>query len=367
MLINRNKILITMPNLNGEGGVATYYNSVLPFLKDSDFQINILEIGSWGRKFNILRPFQDQKNFHYACDLSISLVHINPSLGPKSFWRDGIFAWQTKRKNLPLLVFFRGWDHNFAKIVERKYLRFFNNTFAKADGFIVLASEFKLKLQEWGIKAPIFFETTAVDERLMRNFQHTGNLKSALKRKQVSILFLSRLDKKKGVFETIRAIKILRESGLNIQLTIAGDGVLKREAEKLVAHMHLSGDIIFLGYVRGQKKIDVLETHDIYCLPSNGEGLPNSVLEAMAFGMPVITTPVGGLKDVFQDGNMGFFLKSITPEHIAQQLEKLIVNSDLRSKISSYNFQYAQQHFLASNVAKRLENIYREIIVKTNR
>lgn len=90
--------------------------------------------------------------------------------------------------------------------------------------------------------------------------------------------------------------------------------------------------------------------------------MPSSVLEAMAFGLPVITRPVGGLKDFFEDGKMGFITESKAPEAFADLMEKLITDCDDRKKIARYNQRYAREHFMASKVAKRIENIYREIL-----
>ena len=184
----------------------------------------------------------------------------------------------------------------------------------------------------------------------------------------IRILFLSRLQKEKGVLETISALKILIDKGLKVKLTVAGDGSARGDAEKQVSKLGLNKNhVSFLGFVRAKDKIDTFSKHDIYCFPtSHGEGLPISVLEAMAFGMPVITTSAGGLKDVFQDGKMGFFTKSTTPEDIAEQLEKLILNPKLMQQIAEYNYRYAQEHFMSSKVASRITNIYKEIIYKYN-
>ena len=360
-----NKILITLPALHGQGGVASYYNSILPHLQKHSPVIKTLEIGSWGNKIFFLQPLQDQFSFQQACKKKPQLIHVNPSLGSKSFWRDGLFAWQAKRNKIPLLVFFRGWNHDFAKVVEKRYLPFFKNTFAKADGFIVLASDFENQLRKWGVTAPIYIETTAVDEELVKNYQFPEREILGTHLAKPKILFLSRLEKEKGVFETIDAVRILVNQGTRIRLSIAGDGSAKNKAEQYVESLKLTGSISFLGYVRGEDKINAFKQHDIYCFPtSHGEGLPNSVLEAMAFGMPIISTHVGGLKDIFQDGKMGFTLTNTKPTTIANQLQRLIDHPELNQQISTFNFNYAKEHFMASKVAARITDIYSNLLKK---
>ena len=114
----------------------------------------------------------------------------------------------------------------------------------------------------------------------------------------------------------------------------------------------------------GQEKKELLETANIFCFPSYGEGMPNVVIEAMAFGLPVVTRRVGGLADFFKDGEHGFFTTSKDPIIFADFIEKLLVNQQLYEEISLNNYQYARSNFLASCAAKRLEEIYRSVLAE---
>jgi glycosyltransferase involved in cell wall biosynthesis len=90
--------------------------------------------------------------------------------------------------------------------------------------------------------------------------------------------------------------------------------------------------------------------------------MPGSVVEAMAFGLPVITRPVGGIADFFKDGEHGFITSSRRPDVFADLMERLLGNKKLYKKISLLNFQYAQSNFLASGAAARLEKIYDSVL-----
>jgi len=100
---------------------------------------------------------------------------------------------------------------------------------------------------------------------------------------------------------------------------------------------------------------------DLYILPTYHEGMPTTVLEAMAFGLPVITRPVGGLKDFFENNKMGFAIESFDPEDYVQHIEMLINDIGLAQRMSEYNKKYAKEHFLASRIAERLESVLRSI------
>lgn len=353
------KIVITAPALSDRGGVASYFNGIHPFLCAN--QVSFLQIGSTSGLSRKLQRIIDQLRFRkFLRQCEPDIVHVNPSLNFKSFVRDGIFLWQAKRKGKRCIVFWHGWDKQFETILEKKMMWFFNATFRHTDAFIVLASEFKHKLRQWGITAPIYIETTNVNETLLYEFDVQKKRISYSNLSQIKILFLARLETEKGVFEAVQAVKLLIDKKYPVCLTISGDGVIKEKVEAYTRTLGLSPPhIYFTGDVRGKDKINILTEHHLYCFPTYyGEGLPTSVLEAMAFGMPVVTRPVGGLVDLFDDGKMGALVYGKSPEEIADCIEKIIVDKDKMADMARYNADYAQKHFLSSVVAKRLLNIY---------
>ena len=359
------KIAIGMRRLNHLGGVASYYNSVLPYLKkNNSLEVVCFYLGSKLDSPSLLHPITDQIRFNkFLNKEKPDMVHINPSLGFKSFTRDGLIIWQAKRKNIPVLVFFRGWKESFESYVEKRLKWFFDKTYLKADKFIVLASDFKQKLREWSVQSDIALGTTAVDNTLLEKFDIDDKIQALDKKDELKILFLSRIEKEKGIFETIDAFEILLNKKYNIRLSIAGDGSAMNDVFEYVKKKKIfENRLAFLGYVSGDDKIKAFKEHDIYCLPSYSEGMPNSVLEAMAFGLPVIIRPVGGLKDFFENSRMGFLAKGTTGEEISDLLEKLICNKILLSDISRYNYNFAKENFMASIAAEKLITIYRSML-----
>ncbi len=363
-------VLITLPSLMDHGGIATYYNAVLPFLEDqNDFRISYLEIGSTKNSLKFLHPLIDQIRFYNCISKnSFDLIHVNPSLYIKSFFRDGMIIYLAKRKGLPVIVFFHGWGVFFERHLETKLWWFFKKTYRLVDRFIVLSSDFKEKLRKWQVSVPISVGVTAVDEKLLSGFCMKKKVHSFINASKIKILFLSRIEKYKGIFETLEAISILLERGHDVSLSIAGDGSsMKSVLEYIERHNLYSDRVTLLGYVRAEEKATVLGSHHIYCLPSYGEGMPCSILEAMAFGMPIITTPVGGIKYLFENGKMGYFVEKNDPEVIANLIECLIIDKGRMIDIGLYNHSYAKENFLGSKLAKNLIEIYREILQLTGK
>jgi glycosyltransferase involved in cell wall biosynthesis len=121
-------------------------------------------------------------------------------------------------------------------------------------------------------------------------------------------------------------------------------------------------NVHFLGWVSGAQKVQIFREADLFVLPSYSEGMPISLLEAMASGLPVITTNVGGIKDFFAAGKMGFFIHPKDAGSIEQQIERLLSEPALIREIGAYNAAYAQERFTAKQVNSRVEAICEEVI-----
>lgn len=346
----KRKIIITVPKLSTPGGVSAFWNALLPeFYKSEEIQVTTLEIGGHGS--NVFGPLLDQRNFSREVVKDTDLVFLNPSLGFRSFFRDGLFARKLAKKGIAFVAFFHGWDLDFETKVSTKYLSFFKTSFGNARTLFVLSQKFAITLREWGYKGTIVVETTTVDGTLFKDFSIDLKYASQRDNEKIRILFLSRLLKEKGIYETIDAFEAVKKKFPQIELYIAGDG----EAFQTVSY-YIKGknDIFMSGHVEATQKIDAFKFSHIYCLPSYSEGLPMSVLEAMAFGLPVITTPVGGLTDFFEVEKMGYFVGVGNVIQLQNNLERLVSNRKRIETIGRYNYQYAHERFMSHAVAKRL-------------
>lgn len=135
-----------------------------------------------------------------------------------------------------------------------------------------------------------------------------------------------------------------------------------KNAEKFVTENNIS-NINFLGWVGGSHKAELLYGCDIFMFPTyHGEGMPNCVLEAMATGKPIVTTSIGGVKDFFEDGKMGFLVETKNPVDIEVKTEKLLLDKQLMENMGDYNKAYAKKRFSAEIVCDRLESIYHAVI-----
>lgn len=183
----------------------------------------------------------------------------------------------------------------------------------------------------------------------------TGEARAA----QLDVLFMSRLVPGKGLTEAIQAYALLKKSVPDATLTIAGAGSGREGAERQATGLR---DVRFLGHVDDEAKKRAFYDANVYLFTSESEGMPTVVLEAMAHGLPVVTSAVGGLVNFFEHGRMGFMTESRDPAVYAGYMAKLSENPGHRYQISDYNCAYAEEHFAASKVAAKLQDIYAEAI-----
>ncbi len=146
----------------------------------------------------------------------------------------------------------------------------------------------------------------------------------------VKFLFLGRIGERKGAFDLIKAFARLPESEKNnSKLIMAGDGEVEA-ARDLVQSLNISDKITFPGWIDTEERDRLLNQGNIFVLPSYNEGLPLSMLEAMAWGLPVIVTPVGGISEIVNDGENGLLVEPSNIEQLSNAMKSLIANEDLR-------------------------------------
>jgi glycosyltransferase involved in cell wall biosynthesis len=341
------KILINTPCLNKLGGVSNHYIG----LKNKwTLNVKYNTIGSRNNiPFFILLPFDLIKFFFKCLIFNPKIVVINPSLQLNALRRDQFYLKISKLLGYQVVVFFHGWDIPVQNMIDAGKFDLYEK-YKDCDLILVLAKDFKDKLIKWGFKNPIKLTTTKIDDDLIKHFS-IGN-----KSFNNNILFLSRVEKSKGIFIVLKTFKHLNLKFPNIQLTIAGDGN-SLYAAKYYVKKHDIKNVIFLGRISGDKLIKTFENHSIYFFPTYyGEGMPTSLLEAMIFGQVIISRPVGGIKDFFTS-DMGYISNSIDPLDFEKIISDYIKSSRI-SEIGKYNHKYANNNFLASKVVKVLENYF---------
>ena len=143
-------------------------------------------------------------------------------------------------------------------------------------------------------------------------------------RKEIKyLLCVSRLSSEKGLTFLVRALRILRNMGYDFELRLAGDGPIKEYLRNLVDEFEIADHVHFLGYLNEDEVIRELQHADLFILPSFIEGLPVSVMEAMAIGLPVIATNIAGTSELVEDGKTGILVRPSDAESLADAVVRM--------------------------------------------
>jgi glycosyltransferase involved in cell wall biosynthesis len=170
------------------------------------------------------------------------------------------------------------------------------------------------------------------------------------------ILFLGEMGPRKGVPELIQALAMLPKSG-GWRATLAGNGAV-RESSTEIAHLGLDRNVTVRGWADAQEVDGLLRSADVLVLPSHHENLPMSVIEGMAYGLAVVTTPVGAVPDIIIPGETGLLCPPGDPSALAETLRTVISDPTLRQSLGRAARSFHREHLDAPPFVRRLKAIW---------
>ncbi len=173
------------------------------------------------------------------------------------------------------------------------------------------------------------------------------------------ILYVGTFRPVKGLKYLIEAMKII--GNVEKRLVIIGHGKEKGDLENLVKNLGLKDCVTFIGKIPNNEVFKYMASSDVFVLPSLSEGFPIVILEAMASGLPIVTTKVRGLPEIFKDGRNGFLVEPRNPEKIAEKVLIILNDEDLSKIISKNNLDEVKKYDWMI-VIDKLENVYFNII-----
>jgi glycosyltransferase involved in cell wall biosynthesis len=360
---NKIKILICSVSLEDKGGVSNYVRLILENYPDDRYLIEHFAQGNTSKfkkgfypiiiLIQLLKFKEKLKKFHP------DIIHINPSLAWVAIIRDYIFLRYAKQNGFSVLFCLGGWDISISGHFHKKNVihKFFYKIFQMPDRILVLAKSFKNELIELGINpGKLIVTTMMVESEKFKSNNRTFD-------PPYTLLFCSRIEKLKGVFQLLDAFKLVKQKYPETKLIYVGNGSELENLNKKIYDMKLEENVKCVGYKSGAEKINYFRSSDIVILPSFTEGFPNIYCEALAAGLPFIGTNVGGLVDVLEDGKEGLIIKSIppSPEEIFKKILQLIENKELMIQISKNNVLEAKNKYDVKVVISKLDNIYQDI------
>jgi glycosyltransferase involved in cell wall biosynthesis len=237
------------------------------------------------------------------------------------------------------------------KIVSKK----FKDIFRYADFIQCISNYLANWAKNMGAKCNIEVIPNGVD---LNRFKRIESLDYDSKEKV--IITTSRLVKKNAVDDIIKSLSYLSQ---NIKLWILGDGAEKDNLKKLVIEKGLKDRVIFGGFVKNNELPVYLSKSNVFIRPSLSEGLGNSFLEAMAVGIPVLGTKVGGIPDFLEEGKTGWFVEVRNPKSIAEKVKFVLDpdNKEMVEKICSQARKMVEERYDWNKIAAQIEHVFNDI------
>lgn len=303
-----------------------------------------------GSKFTKLLYFLSGLSKYILYLPKCEAVHIHIGEAP-SARRKSIFMRLAKLSGKKTLVHFHAFDT--ASTIEGPYKEVYRKLFDDADGVIVLSDMWKeniCKVFDIRDKIHVLYNPCPV---LAKGRGDTA--------KQKIILSAGVISPRKGYHDLIRAFAKIAHRYPEWKIVFAGSGEIEK-GKDLAKQLGIEEQVEFPGWVSGEKKHSLFSSASIFCLPSYAEGFPMAVLDAWAYGLPVIATPVGGLPDIVHDGDDVLLFTPGDTARLSEQLERLITDEELKGRIEAASRNFAEKQFNIESIGKRLGKIYSDLL-----
>jgi len=283
------------------------------------------------------------------------VVHI-PSCTGWGYWRNALFVYYAKRYGVKVLWHVVGAIDEFW-IRGSKVSKFLiQHTLDWAD-LIVLQSKGLRRIVSKFTSTPIQAiyngvrtEELVAPDRYAHSDPDDGKIR---------VVTLGVLGKRKGYLDLIPVARQLQDKIPQLEFVFIGGGEIEK-IRGLVADEDLEDRITVAGLVDDDQRVRLLQTSDIFALPTYAEGQPIALLEAMAAGLPVISTPVGSIDEVVHEAN-GRLITPGDQSALAEAITELSSSADLRRQIGSHNAQDAEVNYSIRRVMREFGEVYKRM------
>lgn len=274
------------------------------------------------------------------------------------FWENAIYVFTCKLFGIRTIYHWLGNFNKFYVSSGRRSRSLVSRVLQQVDRHIVLSELDEGRMRYLVPRERTHLLPSAVSSSLIRQLAIRGQNSQ---QDDIRALFIGGRDPvRKGVLDVLKAFAIVARAKQDIKLVLTGGDNLVYALEQATDPI-IEDRISFLGYVSESEKIELYGSADMLLLPSYDEGLPYVVLETMAAGLPIITTPIGGIPDVVNDTVNGFLIDPGDYRALAQRILVLCQDGELRKKIGNDNREKVAAHYSEDVVFSKLELIYEEL------
>lgn len=344
-----NKVLIIATSHKTRGGITSVVNAHKKGKQWQEYHCKWIETHiDKGAGWKILYLIKGWLTF--ICLLPFcNLVHIHMSEPPSAI-RKCLFMSFAKLLGKKVIVHFHAFSPETT--INSKHKGVYKYLFGKADCVIVLSQLWKKYVNDafdLGDKVRVVYNPC------------TSEVSDKTYQKKKQILYAGTVNARKGYADMIKSFAKIANKYPDWKIVFAGNGEVK-QGEELAKSLGIESQTIFLGWVSGDAKDKAFKESEIFCLPSYAEGFPMAVLDAWAYGLPVITTPVGGIPDIAIDGENMLLFNAGNIDKLAENMKRLIDDNELRNKIIKESVNLANTTFNIDTINDQIGCLYQEMI-----
>ncbi len=214
--------------------------------------------------------------------------------------------------------------------------------------------------QNFNIEKEISVVPNFIDTKLYKRNECKNVKKHLSSKDEIILMHISNFRQVKRVPDTILILKEILDAGLPAKLVLIGDGPERNETERLARELNIIDNVKFLG--KQNAFIELLSCADIFLLPSQSESFGLSALEAMACGVPVVASNIGGIPEVVVHGETGYLAELGDTKRMAKYVIDLVTNSKKWQIFSDNSIKRAAKEFEISKIIPHYENIYNNLM-----
>jgi len=357
---NQIHIIMAGPSLEVKGGISGFARYYLKQGIFNRFKIIYLSTTVDGNK--IIKLFFYIKSLvvfinRLIFDRKVRIVHICSS-SEGSFYRKAIILLIAKIFKKKAIFHIHGSRfynrvHSLRRFCMKKALD-------AADSILVLSKKWVFALKQLTDNKNIKMIPNAIDAS---DFKSIDTKKENF---QPNILAVGRLSKQKGTYDILDIIPLVVKEIPEAKFYFAGDGDVEKVKE-LCARKGIEKNVILLGWLDRNKLLDALKNASIFLLPSYQECFPISILEAMAAGLPVISTNVGGIPEIIKNSVNGFLIEPGQTQELYKKVMQLLNNGKLCKNMGKNNIEKAEAMFSLNSVKSMFALEYENLMQKKHK
>lgn len=346
------KILMIGPERNVQGGISSVVNNY--YRVGIDSKIDLKYIGTMVDGNKIKKLNKAIKSYLYFCkDIkNHDIIHVHMA-SRASFYRKAIFIKFAKKYKKKIIIHLHGAEFKefYSQECNDKQKAYVKKIFSYADRVIALSEEWKEFLTNIypEEKINVIYNAVLLPEKINKNYNK--NL----------VLFLGRLGKRKGTYDLLKVIPKILKKYPDTKFYLGGDGDIE-SIKQICKDSKIEDSVKILGWLGSENKQKLLNDCSVYILPSYNEGMPMSILEAMSYGNPVISTYVGGIPKIVENNFNGLLFESGDIDKMYNCLDEVLSSIDKKKFLGENALNTIKNKFDANKNVQEIIRLYNELV-----